>query len=121
MRTLCCVVDGGYSSSSPLTLLCVSLSRYLGLSLVGTFFNPFVLCLELFAVARRAPVFNEVLTAITRNPGRLVSTVALTVMIIWIFEIIVSQPLPHTSSVHVILCVIHVSQRNTCKLNNQYQ
>jgi hypothetical protein len=54
-------------------------------SLAGLTISPFFYGLELFALAYRVQLFNEIVTAIVNNPMRLVTTIVLGLIGLWTF------------------------------------
>ena len=61
---------------------------YVVMSLAGNVVSPVFFALELFAFTRRVPIFNEVMFAVVKNPGRMISTILLAVIVLWIYVLI---------------------------------
>ena len=61
---------------------------YLVIGLCGLLVSPAFAAVELFAFAKRVKIFNEVMYSVVKNPGRLLSTVALGVIGVWAFTLI---------------------------------
>jgi len=61
---------------------------YMCISLASLTVSPMFSALELFALAFRVPIFNEVIHAVLTNPSRLLSTVLLGAICLWTFMLI---------------------------------
>jgi hypothetical protein len=61
---------------------------YFLISLAGFTVSPMFFCLELFSLAYRVKIFNEIINAVVSNPTRLLTTIVLGIIGLWMFVLL---------------------------------